>query len=144
MIPIREMTIADHPAVVALLSDTPGTRLRDADSRDATARYLNRNPGLSFVAEINGDIVGCVMCGHDGRRGYLQHLAVHGSYRRQGIGSRLVLACVSRLQKLRILKTHIDVLVSNEDAIQFWKRLGWQKRDDIYRFSLIASDGENV
>jgi ribosomal protein S18 acetylase RimI-like enzyme len=60
------------------------------------------------------------MCGHDGRRGYLQHLAVHESFRRRGIGTALVEACLAKLAKLGILKTHIDVLVGNRVAIDYW------------------------
>ena len=63
------MTMENYEGVIGLLTVTSGVRLRDADSREATARYLERNPGLSFVAFIDGVIVGCVMCGHDGRRG---------------------------------------------------------------------------
>lgn len=145
---IREMTIADHPAVMDLLRATPGVSLRDADSREATARYLGRNPSLSFVAEegaeSGGHLVGCVMCGHDGRRGYLQHLAVAPSHRRQGIGRALVAACLDSLESLGIRKTHIDVLVSNREALRFWIREGWRKRDDIVRLSFVREGGENV
>ena len=73
---LRTMTPADYDAVLALMQNTPGISLRDADSREATERYLVRNPGLSFVAEAEGRLIACVMCGHDGRRGYLQHLLV--------------------------------------------------------------------
>ena len=74
---IRVMTPADYDAVSGLLRATEGVVLRAADSRAATARYLERNPGLSFVCCDAGGVVGCVFAGHDGRRGYLQHLAVH-------------------------------------------------------------------
>jgi len=90
------MTMADYDAVIELMKATPGVSFRDADSRDATARYLERNPGLSFVAEKGDRLVGCVMCGHDGRRGYLQHLAVLPEHRRQGIASALVERCLAR------------------------------------------------
>jgi len=85
---IDEMTIADYDDVLSLLRASPGVALRGADSREATERYLARNPELSFVAKYAARIVGCVMCGHDGGRGYLQHLAVDPSYQRRGIGNR--------------------------------------------------------
>jgi ribosomal protein S18 acetylase RimI-like enzyme len=141
---IRNMTIEDYGAVIGLLTDASGVRLRDADSREATARYLERNPGLSFVAFVDGVIVGCVMCGHDGRRGYLQHLAVSQPYRRRGIGSALVKACLTKLEGLGILKTHIDVLVENQQAHGFWRRHSWQKRDDIFRYSFVRSHDANA
>ncbi len=64
---IRAMTITDYDVVVELMKRTPGVTVRDADSHDSTARYLQRNPGLSFVCEIDGQLVGCIMSGHDGR-----------------------------------------------------------------------------
>ena len=138
------MTIEDHDAVIGLLTATSGVRLREADSREATARYLERNPGLNFIALIDESIVGCVMCGHDGRRGYLQHLAVSQQHRRRGIGSALVKACLAKLESLGILKTHIDVLVGNQQAHDFWRRRGWHQRDDIQRFSFVRNHGTNA
>jgi ribosomal protein S18 acetylase RimI-like enzyme len=141
---LRPMTIADYDAVIALLTATSGVRLRDADSRAATARYLERNPELSFVAFVDGRMAGCVMCGHDGRRGYLQHLAVTPSHRRSGIGSALVEACLAKLESLGIRKTHIDVLVENQPAHDFWRHLGWQKRDDIFKYSFVRGQNPNA
>lgn len=141
---IQKMTIEDYDAVMGLLTAMSGVRLRDADSREATARYLERNPGLSFVALVDGALAGCVMCGHDGRRGYLQHLAVSQNFRRQGIGSALVEACLTRLEGFGILKTHIDVLVGNQPAHDFWRRQGWHQRDDIFRYSFQRSSGSNA
>ena len=86
---IREMTSEDYDAVYALWQATEGLGLSDADSREAIARYLERNPGLSFIAVENEELLGTVLCGHDGRRGYLHHLAVARSHRGQGLGRRL-------------------------------------------------------
>ena len=138
------MTIEDYDEVMQLLTATNGVRLCDADSHGATARYLERNPGLSFVALVDGAIVGCVMCGHDGRRGYLQHLAVSSHYRRRGIGSALVEASLAKLQSIGILKTHIDVLVENQQAHDFWRGSGWRKRDDIFRYSHVKGHDSNA
>lgn len=141
---IRTMTIADYDSVVALLAATSGVRLRGADSREAMSRYLERNPGLSFMALVDGAVVGCAMSGHDGRRGYLQHLAVSPDFRRRGIGSALVEACLAKLESLGIFKTHIDVLVENQQAHDFWRRGGWQKRDDILKYSFLKSPDANA
>jgi N-acetylglutamate synthase len=138
------MTIADHGRVVDLMKATPGVSFRDADSRDSTERYLARNPDLSFVAEIAGSLVGCVMSGHDGRRGYLQHLIVLPSHRRKGIANDLVESCLVGLERLGILKTHIDVLKTNEVAQAYWNSRGWKLRSDIHRYSLIRSGSENA
>ena len=143
-IEISEMTMADYDAMYALLSATPGIGLRLADSREGIERYLARNPGLSFVARYDGRIVGCVMSGHDGRRGYLQHLAVAPEFRLQGIGRELVEHCLDRLQAEGIEKTHLDVFVDNLPAHRYWSRRGWKKRDDLVRYSFTKSDSDNL
>lgn len=144
MISIRTMTIADYQVVMHLMQNTPGVSLRDADSREATARYLERNPGLSFIAEDGPVICGCVMCGHDGRRGYLQHLLVIPEYRHQGIASRLVSHCIEGLESLGIRKCHLDVLTSNEAAAAYWTSQGWQLRRDIERYSFTRPGDEDA
>lgn len=140
----RTMTPADYDAVIALLRETEGVVLRAADSRAATARYLERNPGLSFVCCDADAIVGCVFAGHDGRRAYLQHLAVCPGYRRCGIGSALVARCIAELEHVGIEKIHLDVLAGNTAAAGFWSRRGWLRRCDIVRYSLLVSDDANA
>lgn len=141
---IRVMTPADYDAVLALMQDTPGISLRDADSREATERYLARNPGLSFVAEAEGRLIGCVMCGHDGRRGYLQHLLVLPEYRRQGIARALTQRCLAALEQLGIHKCHLDVFKTNTGAAQYWQGQGWTLRTDIDRYSFTRPGHENA
>ncbi|MBI2725137.1 MAG: GNAT family N-acetyltransferase [Polaromonas sp.] len=141
---IRMMTIADHDAVVRLMKETPGVMFRDADSQESTARYLQRNPGLSFVCEVDGQLVGCIMCGHDGRRGYLQHLIVLPAHRRKGIANALVESCVDELEKLGIFKSHVDVMKTNTLAAAYWESQGWKLRSDIDRFSLVRSGAANA
>jgi ribosomal protein S18 acetylase RimI-like enzyme len=141
---IRAMTLADYDAVMDLMRRTPGISLRDADGFDATARYLERNPGLSFVCERDDRLVGCVMCGHDGRRGYLQHLLVLPAFRRQGIGRALAARCLDGLAGLGILKCHIDVLATNTSAMAYWEGQRWQLRTDILRYSFTRPDNPNA
>lgn len=144
MINVRVMTMNDYDAVIALMSNTPGISLRNADSREATARYLERNPGMSFVAENDSGLCGCVMCGHDGRRGYLQHLLVLPDYRRLGIARTLVQRCLSSLEALGIGKCHLDVFKTNEAAARYWQNQGWQLRQDIDRYSFTRPSNENA
>ena len=144
MFTIRPMRMHDYDTVIALMQETPGVSLRDADSRDATARYLDRNPGLSFVAVADGAIVGCIMSGHDGRRGYLQHLLVLPAYRKQGIAAALVEHCLAALALAGIVKSHVDVLISNLSAQAYWQQQGWTRRDDTERYSLIRGGGANA
>ncbi len=141
---IVEMTIKHYDEVMSLLRNTPGITIRDADSKEATEMYLERNPGLSFVAIENGSIIGCAMCGHDGRRGYLQHVAVLKEFRGKGIANEMVNRCLEKLEKAGIYKTHLDVLVTNELANSYWIRKGWQKRDDINRYSFTKAGKQNA
>lgn len=144
MLDIRVMTLSDYDAVLQLMRETPGISLRDADSRDSTERYLQRNPDLSFVAEADGVLCGCIMSGHDGRRGYLQHLLVLPEYRRQGIANALVERCVSSLEALGIHKCHLDVFKSNTTAARYWQSQGWKLRDDIDRYSFTRAGNEGA
>lgn len=141
---IRPMRIDDYDAVIALMQATPGVTVRDADSREMTQRYLARNPGLSFVAVAGGVVVGCLMAGHDGRRGYLQHLVVVSAFRRRGIAAALVEQCVSALAQEGIRKSHIDILKTNDSGKAFWERQGWVRRTDIDRYSYIRGGGDNT
>lgn len=165
---LRPMTLADYDAVVALMRQTPGITFRDADSREAVARYLARNPGCSYVADYGDDrlptilpallpaggsaadapppreLVGCIMAGHDGRRGYLHHLAVAASHLRRGIATSLVEHALTALAVEGIHKIHVDVLVRNQVGRAYWESHGWQRRDDIVRYSLVRGGGDNA
>lgn len=129
------MTIADHAEALALWRATPGMRITEADSLESTARYLARNPELSFVARVDGRLIGTIMAGHEGRRGYLQHLAVAEEFRGVGIGTGLVRRCLAALAREGIQKCHLFVLNDNETGQQFWRRRGWEPRSDIVMFS---------
>ena len=124
-IEITEMSIDAFDEVRTLWAATDGVGLNDADTREGLDSYLLRNPGLSFVARDGKQLVGAVLCGHDGRRGYLHHLAVTKSHRRQNIGGRLVDHCLARLNSLGIQKCNIIVYADNDDAAGFWERRGW-------------------
>lgn len=135
---LRDVTPADHPVLHALWARTPGVRLRAEDALEPFCAYLARNPGLSLVAEEGGAVVGCLLAGHDGRRGYLQHLAVDPHYRRRGIASALIAAVLARLAAQGIAKSHVFVLDAEPAALGFWRaRRGWGERHDIRVFSTL-------
>jgi ribosomal protein S18 acetylase RimI-like enzyme len=138
------MTTDDYDAIIELWRETEGVKLRDADSREGISKYLQRNPGLSFVAYDSGRVVGTIMAGHDGKRGYIQHLAVAEQSRRDGVASRLVSNCLDSLKAHGILKSHVMILSSNDVAKKFWRSLGWQARSDIELYSFINSGSENT
>src|SRR6516164_621735 len=103
-IDILPMMLADFEQVIDLWQNTEGVGMNESDSRPNIESYLKRNPGMSFVARNGEQLVGAVLCGHDGRRGYLHHLAVARSHRGRKIGKQLVEACLSRLAADGILK----------------------------------------
>lgn len=138
-IALRPFEIADHAQALALWQASEGVQLREADSVDAIARYLARNPGLSFVAQAGSAVVGTILAGHDGRRGYLQHVAVHPDWQRRRIATMLVDAALAALQREHILKVHVLVLGNNAAAQAFWRQRHFQVRHDIVLMSCAAS-----
>jgi len=128
---IREFTMHHYDNAVALWQATPGVGLSSADEPEAICFYLERNPGSSFVALVDGRVVGTILCGHDGRRGYIHHVAVHPDYRRQGIATELVKQALAALQAIGINKCHLFIFGQNEMGIAFWQNIGWELRQDI-------------
>lgn len=138
---IQEMTIDDYEGVKALWKKSKGIELSNADTKKSIARFLERNPGLSFVARDGNLMVGVVLCGHDGRRGYIDQLVVSPSYQRQGIGRALVGRCLYNLVQIGIRKWHLFVMQDNQDAIEFWKKIGWAQRVELVTMSKYNSEG---
>jgi ribosomal protein S18 acetylase RimI-like enzyme len=128
---IRTMEARDYREVVALWRACTGVGLGASDTRDGVARFLEANPGLSFVAEDGGRVVGAVLCGHDGRRGYITHLAVAREARGRGLGRALAERCTSALGLEGIEKCHIFVFGDNTDALAFWEAIGWTDRTEL-------------
>ena len=138
-IQIRPFEIADHPAAVDLWQATEGIGLSTSDSRANMAAYLIRNPGMSFVACAREDVVGAVLCGTDGRRGYLHHLAVRPGYRGRGIGRELVARCLQALKKSGLPKCHLFLFRENRSGRRFWEKIGWSLRTDLDVVSITLS-----
>ena len=129
---IRKMQITDYNAVYNLWLANKGMGLNDVDdSESGIARFLVRNPDTCFVAERNGTLIGVIMAGNDGRRGFIYHTAVHPDYHRQGIGSALVSAALEALQTLGITKVALVVFGRNTDGNAFWEKQGFTVRTDL-------------
>lgn len=140
----RVMHTDDYARSVALWRECDGLGLRDSDSPAGIARYLARNPGLSFVAEREDRIVGTIMAGHDGRRGYILHLAVAAGERRGGVASRLVERCLAALAGEGIDKTHVHVIGDNRVGREFWLARGFHHRGEIELYSFVNGDNPDV
>lgn len=129
---IRLLHIEDYEAIYALWLATPGMGLNDVDdSREGIAIFLARNPHTCFVAEAEGEIVGVIMTGHDGRRAFIYHLAVAEKMQRQGIGAALLHAAMQALEKEGIAKVALVVFARNVQGNAFWHKQGFAERPDL-------------
>ena len=142
---IRAMTLEDYENVHALWMKIKGFAIRSIDdSKEGVERFLNRNPGISVVAEEDGKIVGAILCGHDGRRGCMYHVCVDPEYRLKGIGKRMVVFAMEALRKEKINKVSLIAFTKNDVGNAFWKEIGWTGRKDLdyYDFTLNTANIE--
>jgi ribosomal protein S18 acetylase RimI-like enzyme len=135
------MAVADYGQAYALWLDTPNMGLNNLDdSKDGIAKYLARNPNTCFVAEKDNAIVGVILCGHDGRRGYIHHAAVAAGEQRSGIGAALAAAALAALGREGINKAALVVFGKNEKGNTFWEKQGFTARPDlVYRNKELAA-----
>lgn len=136
---IRAMEKSDYDQVKALWMTISGFGIRSMDdSRAGVEKFLDRNPGCSVVAELDGKIIGSILCGHDGRRGCLYHVCVNKNYRKQGIGKSMVVFAMQALKEEGINKVSLIAFTKNDIGNAFWKEIGWTKREDLnyYDFTL--------
>ena len=111
---------------VVLSDETLRGYARDLQARRDTYRAL----------VDGGRIVAATLCGTDGRRGYLHHLAVAESHRRGGLGRRLADRCLDALRGAGITRCHIHVFARNAQAREFWRASGWRLREDLVVMSI--------
>jgi len=137
---IRTMNITDYEDVYSLWLSCKGMGLNNLDdSKDGIERFLERNPETCFVAEKDNKIVGVIITGNDGRRGYIYHTAVNPDYRKQGIASALVNTALEALETIGINKVALVVFERNQSGNEFWEKIGFTQRDDlIYRNKTIT------
>ena len=141
---IRAMQIEDYEQVYALWLTISGFAIRSVDdSKEGVERFLQRNPGISVVAEEDGKIVGAILCGHDGRRGCLYHVCVDEAYRRHGIGKDMVVHSMKALQEEKINKVCLIAFAQNNVGNAFWNTIGWTERLDVNYYDFILNE-ENI
>ena len=140
----RLMTIEDYDMVYALWTSDKNIGLRSMDdSREGIQKFLDRNPNTCFVSLKSGSITGCILSGHDGRRGYIYHAMVHEKHRGKGIGTDLVETACKALKNEGINKAALVVFAANNIGNDFWQKNGFTKRDDLLYRNISLND-ENV
>ena len=123
----REFSIGDYDAALQVWQRVEGLEIAEGDDRESVAQFLARNPGLSRVAIDGTAIVGIALCGHDGRRGYIYHLAVDPAYQARGVGKRLMDECLDGLRRSGLKRALILVAKDNPRGRKFWRRYGWEE-----------------
>ena len=139
-ISIRSYVETDEPAVVALWRLCELTRPWNDPHKDI-ARKLTVQRELFRVAVVDGQVVGTVMAGYDGHRGWVNYLAVHPGHRKGGVGRRLMLDVERLLQAMGCPKLNLQVRGDNATALGFYEAIGYG-RDDAVSLGrrLIADD----
>lgn len=141
---VRQMKIEDYDQVYALWTKIRGFGIRSVDdSKEGVARFLRRNPDTSVVAVEQDQIVGAILCGHDGRRGCLYHVCVDPDWRMRGIGKAMVVYAMEALKKEEINKVSLIAFTQNDIGNAFWKEIGWTKREDLNYYDFTLNE-ENI
>lgn len=141
---IRIMTINDYEEVFELWKETENMGLRSLDdSEEGISLFLLRNPNTNFVALENDKVVGVILCGNDGRRGYIYHTVVKRAFRNCGIGTNLIEKAVQALKKEGITRVCLNIMETNEQGKQFWQNRGWERKDFLGFYSKSITDKVN-
>jgi len=144
MADLHVMTIEDYEAVYKLWMDIKGFAMKSVDdSFEGVEQFLKRNPNTSVVAVEDGRVVGSILCGHDGRRGYLYHVCVHPDYRLKGIGKTMVVFAMEALRRENISKVSLIAFSKNDIGNAFWNTIGWTKREDLNFYDFVLNR-ENI
>jgi ribosomal protein S18 acetylase RimI-like enzyme len=130
---IRE---TDYPKLIKLWEAAGNIEVRQTDTPEVLARFLDRNPTCSYAAYAGTRLIGAILAGHDGWRGHLYHMAVKPDYRERGVGTRLVNAAVSAIKSEDIQKIHCLVKRDNLIAQQFWEACSFDQREDLFDYAL--------
>lgn len=137
---IRKMTIEDYEEIYQLWMKIKGFAIRSIDdSKEGVERFLKRNPQTSVVAVKEGKVVGAILCGHDGRRGCLYHVCVDPQYRKQGIGTKMVVFAMNALKEEKISKVSLIAFTENDIGNAFWRKIGWTQRMDLNYYDFVLN-----
>lgn len=143
-IQIRVMMPEDYEWLFALWKRIKGLGIRSLDdSKEYVLRFIERNPSTSFVAQAGDDLVGSLMCGHDGRRGCFYHVCVDEEYRNRGIATTMVHKAEEALKREHISRVNLMTFKNNRLGEHFWDHLGWNVKEDVHLYERNLNE-ENV
>ncbi len=133
MINYKPLTSNQINEAILFWKNTSGVHLHDngEDTKEGIELYIKRNPECSFIATDGGKIIGTILSGHDGRRGFINHLGVATEYRRQGIAAHLLGLSQDTFRKNGIHKCALFVLKENTDGQEFYEKIGWKEEDIV-------------
>ena len=128
---LREFQMEDYQRVVDLWHSA-GIVLSRSDDKEGVAKKLGRDPDLFVVSDDGGRIIGAVMGCYDGRRGWVNHLAVAPDYQRRGLGAAIMAELELRLQAKGCDKVNLLIEPSNSNAQGFYEKLGYERDELIF------------
>ncbi len=138
---IEPMIASDYDAVHSLWMTIQGFGIRALDdSREDIQRFIERNPTTSVVARDGSRIVGSILCGSDGRQGYLYHVCVAKAYRRNGIGTQMVGYCMQKLREMNINRVALIAFTRNDAGNAFWNQIGWTRKGDVNYYEFVLNE----
>ncbi len=141
---IEKLNMKDYNEIYELWNNTKGMGLRSLDdSYEGINRFINRNPNTNFVCKINNRIVGVILSGHDGRRGYIYHAVVDNNFRKKGIGKILVKEVINSLKNEGINKIVLVVFKDNKIGNKFWEKIGFELREDL-NYRNLSINSQNI
>ncbi len=138
---IEPFTMDMYEDIIELWKKT-GITITSSESKKEIKRMLDHNPNLFIVGKEGNKIVSAVCGGFDGRRGYVHHLSVDPSFQKKGLGTKMMKELQNRFSEMNVHKVHLFVEKDNLGVIKFYKKIGWEKRDDLIMMSYVP-EGSN-
>lgn len=136
---IEKFTMESYEDIVELWRKS-GISVGSTDTRDEIERMLQRNPNLFLIGKVDNKVIGVVMGGFDGRRGYVHHLAIDPDYQRRGFGTMIMDDLIKRFRKIGVHKVHLFIEKYNKELVEFYMNLGWEIRDDLIMMSFVPDE----
>ena len=133
---IEKFSMKFYKEIIELWRKT-GISVGSTDTKEELKRMIERNPHLFLIGKRDEKVIGVVMGGFDGRRGYVHHLAVDPNYQKKGYGKMIMDELMKRFRKMRVHKVHLFIEKYNKEVVKFYQNLGWDIRDDLIMMSYV-------